>query len=115
MGVKRGKRSLTKQWSKNDKDADIGFWNPWSYSNERHEFCKSLNYDILGLGELHNVQCKEQFKEKRWICSQAAEEKDGKCTDPAAGVAILLSQRMANRIMSQGWVNTRIVWVRIEV
>ena len=34
----------------------IGFWNPWSYSNERHEYCKSLNYDILGLTELHNKQ-----------------------------------------------------------
>ena len=114
MGNKKGERKFKKQWSRKDKDAELGFWNPWSYSNERHEYCKSLNLDILGLGELHNVQGKSQFQEKRWICSQAAKEKDGKSTDPAAGVAILLSQRMTNRIMSSGWVGTRIVWVRIE-
>ena len=26
-----------------------------SYSNERHEFCKSLKYDVFDLGELHQV------------------------------------------------------------
>ena len=49
-----------------------------------------------------------------WICSQGAKEKDGKSTDPTAGVAILLSQKMINRVMRRGWVGTRIVWVRIE-
>ena len=65
MGVKKGNRTIRRQWSKKDKDADIGFWNPWSYSNVRHEYCKDLNLDILGLGELHNAHDKEQFKEKR--------------------------------------------------
>ena len=114
MTVKKSKKKLRKQWSVKDEDAEIGFWNPWAYSNERHEYCKSLDLDILGLGELHNIQGKDHFQEKRWICSQGAEEKDGKSTDPAAGVAILLSARMAKRIMSSGCVGTRIVWVRIE-
>ena len=110
----KSKRQLKKQWSIKDKDARIGFWNPWSYSNERHEFCKSLRYDILGLGELQNTQAKKQFQGSTWICNQEAKEKDGKCVDPAAGVAILLSNRMAKKTMSKGWVGTRIMWARIE-
>ena len=65
MTVKKSKRQLKKQWSMKDQDADFGFWNPWSYSNERHEYCKSLDLNILGLGELHNKHDKEHFKEKR--------------------------------------------------
>ena len=83
--------------------------NPWSYSNERHEYCKSLGTDILGLGELHkNVQGREQFQGGNWICSQAAETKDGKCKDPSVGVAILLSNRMVRKVMSQGSVESRL-------
>ena len=32
-----------------------------SYSYERHDYCRLLQYDILGLTELHNLQ--EQPKE----------------------------------------------------
>ena len=86
-----------------------------SYSNERHEFCKALKYDVLGLGELHQqVQNKEQFKDRRWICSAPAEkDESGKCADPASGVAILLLNRMANKILGSGHVGTRIAWVRL--
>ena len=114
MGTKNDKKWNKKQWSKNYGDAKIGFWNPWFYSNERHEYSKSLNLDILGLGELHNLHDKTQYKEKRWICSDTTKIKDGKSTDPAAGVAILLSKRMADKIMSSGSVGTRIVWARLE-
>lgn len=41
------------------------FRNRWEYSNERHEYCKLFEYDILGLGELHNTQGKGDFKDKR--------------------------------------------------
>ena len=52
-------KKKNKRWSKRHEDVKIiRFWNPWSYSNERHEHCKSLNYDILGLGESHNKQKK---------------------------------------------------------
>ena len=77
--IKKSKRQLRKQWSNKEEDAEIAFWNPWSYSNERHEYSKTLGIDILGLGELHGVQCKDDFQGKTWICSQAAEEKNGKC------------------------------------
>ena len=95
-------------------NAKIAFWNPWSYSNERHEYCKSLGYDIIGLTELHNNQAKPQFEGKRWICSELAEEVNDKSTDPAAGVVIMLSARMADKVMSEGHVGTRIAWVRIK-
>ena len=108
------KKKNKKKWSKRFNNAKIDFWNPWSYSNERHEFCKSLDSDILGLTELHNVQTKPQFQSKRWICSQGAEEIDGRSTDPAAGVAILLSARMTRCVLSKGHVGTRIAWVRLE-
>ena len=62
MRDKKGKRQRKKQWSKKEEDAEIAFWNPWSYSNERHQYRKSLGTDILGLGELHGVQFKDQFQ-----------------------------------------------------
>ena len=110
----RPKNQNKKKWSKRFNNAKIAFWNPWSYSNERHEYCKALDYDIMGLTELHNNQHKPQFAGKHWICSDLAFEEDGKSTDPAAGVAILLSCRMARNILSKGHVGTRIAWVRLK-
>ena len=103
-----------KRWSRKHYQAKFGFWNPLSYSNERHIYCRAQQYDVLGLGELHNVQVKKQFQDRRWICSAAAEKnKSGKCSDPAAGVAILLSNRMADKVIDSGHVGTRIAWVRL--
>ena len=108
------KKKNKRKWSKRYKNAKFAFWNPWSYSNERHEYCKSLDNDIMGLTELHNNQTKPQFQGKNWICSDIAKEEGGKSTDPAAGVAILLSQRMARNVLSKGHVGARIVWVRLR-
>ena len=33
---------------------EMGFWNPWSNYNKRHEYVKILNIDVIGIGELHN-------------------------------------------------------------
>ena len=61
-----------------------------------------------------NKQAKEEYAEKRWICSELSEQgEDGKNEDPAAGVAILLSHRMADRILGSGSEGTRIAWVRL--
>ena len=49
--LKKKKKNLSK-WNRVFGDALVGFWNPWSYCNKRHEYVKSLNYDILELGEL---------------------------------------------------------------
>ena len=59
------KKKNKKKWSKRFNNAKIDLWNPWSYSNQRHEFCKSLDSDILGLTELHDIQTKPQFQSKR--------------------------------------------------
>ena len=108
------RRKKKDKWSnKHERQALFRCWNPWGYSNERHEYCKELGYDILGLVELHNAHTKRQFESQGWVCSQAAEVKDGKCIDPAAGVAIMLSTRMTTKVLSQGSVGTRIAWVRV--
>ena len=63
----------------------LGCWNCFSYSNERHEYCKSLNYDILALTELHNKQNRIKGNEL-WVASpQAVVDEQGKCMDKAAG------------------------------
>ena len=42
-----GKRNKKKiKWSRKHEDALFGFWNPWGYSNERHDYSKSLNLNI---------------------------------------------------------------------
>ena len=104
-----------KKWSKKFFQAKFATWNCWSLSNERYHYCKELNYDILGLTELHNTQANAQFKSKRWIHSAPAKvNEQGKCSDPAAGVAIMLSQRMAAKILDSGHIGARIVWVRLK-
>ena len=76
---------------------------------------KSLEIDVLGLGELHNKHLEEQYKEKRWMCSERSKiTKQGEDPDPAAGVAILLSPRMADRILETRCVGARIACVLME-
>ena len=62
-----------------------------------------------------NKHLEEHYREKRWICSERSEvNKQGVDTDPAVGVAILLSSRMADRLLDQGNVGARIVYVRLQ-
>ena len=105
------KKKNRKRWSRKHTEIKIGCWNPWSYSNECHEYCKQLDYDILGLTGLHNNQEKHQFQGRTWIHSLTAPEN----TDPAVGVTIMLSARIADKVLDQGHVGTRIAWVRIAV
>ena len=86
-----------KNWYRNWHNLIFGCWNYNSFSNERLQFCKSLGFDVLALTELHNLQNRKSFESRRLIPSAQAEEVDeqGKLLDPAAGVAILLSARMA--------------------
>ena len=86
-------------------------------SRERYEFCKTLNYDVLALTELHNLQhnLKPAPDPKLWIPSATAGvhksgPKKGKYTDPAAGVAIMISPRMKQHYRDSGHVGTRIAW-----
>lgn len=57
---------------------DFGAWNCCSYSNTRHEFCKSLRKDVLDLTKLRNNQ--KIIKDSTlWITSDLADNnKEGK-------------------------------------
>ena len=108
------KKKDKKRWSRKHDQIKIGCWNPMSYSFERHDYCKQLQCDILGLTELHNLQAQKRFQSRTWVHSAPATMKEGKSTDPAAGVAIMLSNRMADKLLDEGHVGTRIAWVRIK-
>ena len=61
--------SKFKTWSKRWHNLRFACWNCWSYSNERHAYCKSLGYDVLALTELRNKQNNPNFTSKFWIPS----------------------------------------------
>ena len=106
--MKKNRRKKEKKiWSKKFFQSKIGFWNLWSYSYERHDYCRHLGYDILGLTELHNIQAQKRFQGKTWVHSAPSEiEENGKNPDPATGVVIMLSNRMVNKMISSGHVGT---------
>ena len=55
-------------------------WNPWVLSNDRINYCRLLDFDILGSTELHNVQNKKAWRGKHWItCADTEQNDDGKC------------------------------------
>ena len=104
-----------KAFNKNYKNVQMTIWNPWGLCNERLNYCKVMNYDILGLPELHNAHNKEKWRGKHWITSEDSEiDAQGKNTDSASGVAILLSKRFADKVLAKGSIGSRIVWCRIE-
>ena len=111
MTKKKKGRAWNKQWG----NVKMACWNPWGLCNERLNYCKLMDFDVLGLTELHNVHNKKAWRKKYWITSEDAKSDDsGKCFDPASGVAILLSHRFSTRILAQGSVGSRIVWVRLD-
>ena len=108
------KNKKKSQWSKRFFQTLIGVWNCWSLSNERYDYWKELQYDILALTELHDAQAKTQYQGRRWVSSApSTEDEEGKNSNPAADVAILLSEKMEDKIIDSGHVDTRIAWVRI--
>ena len=105
----------SKAWNKEFNFLRMACWNPWGMCNERLNYCKHMNYDVLGLTELHNVQNKKAWRKRYWIASEDAEiDEQGKCTDPASGVTIMLSRRFVKRVLAKGSVGSRITWVRID-
>ena len=106
---------LSRAWNKNYTNVRMACWNPWGFSNERFNYCLALNYDVLGLTELHNVQNKKIWKCKRWITSMDAPiDEQGKLQDSASGVGILLSKRFSENVLAQGAIGSRIAWVRVK-
>ena len=108
-------KKKTRAWNKRFNQLKMACWNPWGLSNERMNYCKEMQFDILGLTELHNGQNKSIWRSKRWItCEDSEVDAQGKSSDPAAGVGILLSKNFASKILSKGSVGSRIVWVRLD-
>ena len=71
------------------------------------------NYDMMALTELWD-RPKESWElgvkyPGRVSCSEPTDS-----TDPAAGAAVILSKRMANRLITWKAEGTRFVWVRLE-
>ena len=103
------------------KRFSVATWNPRSLTKERFEYCKSLGYDVLALTELWRNQGKFQNKTKRFIVSEQILHKDGPKkgeprfpNDRPAGVGILLSPRMTQKVHSFGSHGERICWVRLR-
>ena len=109
-------KKKTKTWNKNYTGLKMACWNPWGLCNERFNFCMTMDYDVLGLTELHNVQNKKGWKGRRWITCDDSEidALTGKTNDPASGVGLLLSRHVADRLLAHGSIGTRIVWGRFE-
>ena len=101
--TKRQKRRAKRKWSQQQPNLRIATWNPRSLTRERFNYCRSLNYDILGLTELWRTQEKYLNETKRWTCSAIHKDKNGNIKnqgDPAAGAGILLSPRMEKKVLS---------------
>ena len=109
------RKKKKKAWNKHYNFVKMALWNPWGLSNERLNYCRAMNYDILGLPELHNAHNSKKWRGKHWITSEDAEtDEQGQNLDPASGVGIMLSQRFAKKILAKGAVGSRIVWVRLD-
>ena len=96
-------------------------WNCRSITFERFNFCKALGYDVLALTELWHNQNKFQTASKQFIISEQKTIQKGPNkgkprfpNDKAAGVAIMLSNRMRTKIMSFGSEGNRVCWVRLR-
>ena len=99
----------------------VATWNTRSLTRERFEYAKSLGYDALALTELWRNQGKYQTRSKQFIVSTPKLKTSGpnKGTkrfpdDRAAGVGILLSDRMQKKVHSFGSEGERVCWVRLQ-
>ena len=82
------KNKKNRTWNKKYLYLRMACWNPWGLCNERMNYCRVMDFDILGLTELHNnIQNKKLWQKRYWVTSADAEvDQQGICTDPAAGV-----------------------------
>ena len=99
----------------------VATWNTRSLTKERFEYAKSLGYDVLAITELWRNQSTYQTRRKNFIVSEPILIKKGPNkgkirfpNDRAAGVGILLSDRMEQKVHSFGSRGERICWVRLQ-
>ena len=71
------------------------------------ELCSELGYDIQALTETHDTG---SLRPSKTFVTGDIAPKD----DPYAGVAILMSQRIASSVLYSGCYGTRIVFVRVK-
>ena len=65
--MKLKKKNIT--WNKFYRKVKMTCWNPWGICNERLNYCKAMDFDVLGLTELHNAQNKKAWRKKYFITS----------------------------------------------
>ena len=84
-------------------------WNTRSLTYERFQYCNSLRYDILAITELWRNQAKYQTRSKKFIVSEPKIIPEGPKQgeihypdDRAAGVGLLLSDRISKKVVVFG-------------
>ena len=85
----------------------LATWNCGGLSFTQRELCSELGYDILPLTETHDTG---SLRPSKTFVKGDIAPKD----DPYAGVAILMSQRIASSVLYCGCCGARIVFVRIK-
>jgi len=85
----------------------LATWNCGGLSFTIQEMCRELNYDALVLTETHDQG--KLASSRNFITADPVPE-----SDPYAGVAIMLSERMAKCIKHKGCYGSRIVFVEIN-
>ena len=82
-------------------------WNCCGLSPTQKQLCLEMDYDILGLTETHDKGA--TAGSPNFIPAEPAPENDS-----AAGVALLLSQRMSKNVLHHGCIGSRIVYARFS-
>ena len=85
----------------------LATWNCGGLSFAQRELCSELGYGILALTETHDTG---SLRPSKTFVTGAIAPKD----DPYAGVAILMSQRIARSVLYSGCCGARIVFVRVK-
>ena len=106
-----------RRWSSKEPQLKFATWNSRSMTQERFQYCKSLNYDVLAITELWRSAEKFASGTCQWTYSIAGINEKGKSKFPedrAAGVGILLSTRAMHKYLAHGSPCERITWVRLK-
>ena len=104
-------------WSKMEPQLRMATWNSRSLTQERFQYCKNLQFDVLALTELWRSAEKFADVTCQWTFSAAEKDASGNPKFPedrAAGVGILLSERATRKCIAHGSPCERITWVKLK-
>ena len=85
----------------------LSTWNCGGLASTTKQLCEELEYDILGITETHD-------KGALPASSNFIPAEPAPTNDSFAGVALLLSQRIAPCVMNSGCISSRIVYARVR-